>query len=160
MWRKISQWMSSADESSESLWERHPLLYPAPLYQPCSFIPLFSLTPTFHFYCQLGVSLLLCHLLLPHLFTRFSTSLLPPSHRVHLHPVVLCATAVYQSPVSRWPSCCPAQQKRQITADILKGTGSNSPLWAGLEEAPFVQWLQHPWRHYRLSVLCPAKRTG
>lgn len=51
-------------------------------------------------------------------------------------------------------------QSKQITVDILKGTGSNSLQWAGYVEAPFVQWLQHPSRHYHLSLVWPAKRAG
>lgn len=161
--------MSSADESTQTRREHRPLLYPAPLCLSAFLVPpapLSSLSlphitspvasvPAFFFVTCSSPSL-------PRLRSvfHFSSSPRPPSHAVHLHPIVLCTTVVYQSPVSRWASRCPAPQSKQITVDILKGPGSNGPQWAGSVEAPFVQWLQHPSRHYHLSLVWPAKRTG
>ena len=55
---------------------------------------LFSLSPTYHLNCHFGGSLLLCRMLLPRLFSHFPTSLLLPSDRGYLHPVVPCAIMV------------------------------------------------------------------
>lgn len=76
----------------------------------------FSLTPTFHFYCHFSLSLLLCHLLLPHLFFFFSLFLYisASSQSQSSSPPrsSLCHSGISVSRVSHWPSCCPAQQKK------------------------------------------------
>lgn len=86
---------SSADESTQTLQERRPLLYLAPLCLSAFLFPpapLSSLTPTYHFTCHFTTSLLSCHLLL---------SPLPSSalFSISLHPRVLQVAQFISTPL-------------------------------------------------------------
>lgn len=137
--------MSSADESTQTLREHRPLLYPAPLRLPVVCFPpaLSRSIPHVSSPVTAESAFPFPHLLLSHLFfALFSVSLYLRVLQVTQFisaPLCPCTTVEHQSLVSCWATCCPAPQSEQITVDILKGTGSNGPQWAGYVEAPFVQ---------------------